>query len=151
MPESTRPRDAAMPSKKRAPQPPVNLALAAACVLATATFFIHVIGGGASVWQPIAESDLPDEVRLVTLAVWHMASVALGVSAVGLGLGSVPRFATQSRFLVILVAVMWIGFALCFVGTAITNPGNDVLAALPQPVLLLPVGILGIIGSRRIA
>ncbi len=126
----------------------VRRALAAACTLAAATFVIHVVGGGASVWRPMAESALADEPRLVSLAVWHMSSVAIGLSVVALGLGSLPRFASRSRYLVIFVSLMWVGFGLCFVGTALTESVDDAFSKLPQPLLLLPVGILGLIGAR---
>ena len=126
----------------------VRRALAAACTLAAATFVIHVVGGGASVWRPMAESALADEPRLVSLSVWHMSSVAIGLSVVALGLGSLPRFASRSRYLVIFVSLMWVGFGLCFVGTALTESVDDAFSKLPQPLLLLPVGILGLIGAR---
>lgn len=127
----------------------VNRFVAAACALAVVTTVVHVFGGGASVWRPVAESGLADEARLVSLAVWHMASVAMGLSAVALGLGSVSRRAHRSRDLVIFVSVMWVGFALCFVGTALTASADHAFSALPQPLFLLPVGILGLIGSGR--
>ncbi len=41
-----------------------------------------------------------------------MASVAMGLSILALGLGALPRFAKQSRFMVVFVSVMWIGFGL---------------------------------------
>ena len=100
-------------------------------------------------WRPVAESALADEPRLVSLAVWHMSSVAIGLSIVALGLGSLPRFASRSHYLVIFVSVMWLGFALCFVATALTQSADDAFAKLPQPLLLLPVGVLGLIGARR--
>jgi len=126
----------------------VNRVLVAASALAAATALIHVIGGGIEVWQPLADSTLADGPRLVSLAVWHMASVALAMSAVALGIGARPTLAAQSRYLVIFVSLMWVGFGLCFVGTALTEPVDNAFATLLQPTLLLPVGVLGLIGSR---
>lgn len=127
----------------------LNRALVAAATLAALTEIVHVFAGGASVWQPIADSSLADEPRLVSLAVWHMTSVAMGLSVVALGIGSLPRHADQSRYLVIFVSLMWIGFGLCFIGTALTQPDGTPFATLPQPILLLPVGILGLVAIWR--
>ncbi len=143
-----------MKNEARAPgvkQGGLRRVLAAACALAAVTFAIHVVGGGASVWRPVAESALADEPRLVSLAVWHMASVAMGLSIVALGLGSLPRFAGRSQYLVIFVSVMWLGFGLCFVGTALTESADSAFSTLPQPLLLLPVGILGLVGARGLS
>lgn len=125
-----------------------NGVLIAAAALAALTAVVHVIGGGASVWGPISDSTLADEPRLVSMAVWHMASVALALSAAALGLGALPRHAQQSRYLVTFISTMWIGFGLCFIGTAVTQPGGGAFGTLPQPVLLLPVGLLGLLGAR---
>ncbi len=140
-----------MTSDGRAPERQkggLNRALVAACAIAAATFVIHVVGGGASVWRRVAESALADEPRLVSLAVWHMSSVAMGLSIVALGLGSLPRLARRSHYLVIFVSVMWVGFGLCFVGVALTTSVDSAFFKLPQPVLLLPVGVLGLIGAK---
>lgn len=128
-----------------------NRVLVAASALAATTAVIHVVGGGIEVWQPLAESMLADGPRLVSLAVWHMASVALAMSAVALGIGARPRLAAQSRYLVIFVSLMWVGFGLCFVGTALTEPVDNAFGTLLQPTLLFPVGVLGLIGSRRMS
>jgi hypothetical protein len=127
----------------------LNRTLIAATVLAALTEVIHVFGGGASVWRPVADSALADEPRLVSLAVWHMTSVAMGLSVVALGIAAHPRHAKQSRYLVIFVSLMWIGFGLCFIGTALTEPNGPHFDVLPQPILLLPPGILGLIAIRN--
>ncbi len=137
------------PDANEVEQGRLSRTLSAATLLAAFTEVLHVFGGGASVWRPISESALADEPRLVSLAVWHMASVAMGLSIVALGLGALPRFAKQSRFMVVFVSVMWIGFGLSFVGTALTQPDGNAFAQLPQPILLLPVGILGLAGIAR--
>jgi hypothetical protein len=80
------------------------------------------------------------------MAVWHMASVAMGLSAIAFGLGAHPRHAKQSRYMVIFVSLMWIGFGLCFIGTALTDSADGTFSTLPHPVLLLPPGILGLLG-----
>ncbi len=60
---------------------PINKLVLSASILATATTAIHVVAGGADVATPLLASQLGEEPRLTLYAVWHMATVALGISA----------------------------------------------------------------------
>jgi len=127
----------------------LNRLLALTATLAAFTTVLHIFGGGASVAKPIAESSLADEPRLLALAVWHMVSITLGLSALALGFGSIPRHREPSRYLVLFISVLWIGFGLAVVGVILTESGDDLFQTLPQPVLLIPVGVLGIWATLR--
>lgn len=127
----------------------LNKILLCAAAFAALTTVAHIFGGGASVAKPIAESSLADEPRLLALAVWHMVSITFVLSVLGFGLGALPRHQERSRYLVAFISVLWIGFGLAVVGVILTEPGDDLFRKFPQPVLLIPVGLLGLWGIRR--
>ncbi|NOX30948.1 MAG: hypothetical protein GXP35_13005 [Actinobacteria bacterium] len=110
---------------------------------------LHVFGGGVSVARPIAESSMADEPRLLALSVWHMVSLALGLSAVALAVAAKPKHAEPSRFMVLFISTLWVGFGLAVIGVGLTQANGDLLWKLPQPILLIPVGMLGFWGTLR--
>ncbi|GBE24778.1 hypothetical protein BMS3Bbin02_01053 [bacterium BMS3Bbin02] len=123
--------------------------LLSAAGLAAFTALLHIFGGGASVAAPLVESALAEEPRLVAFAVWQMASVSMASSAVALYVAAVPSHASRSRYMVQFVSVLWIGFGISFLGVAATQEGDGLFFKLPQWILLLPVGILGLWGVMR--
>ena len=136
----------AAPSSSR-----VNRVLVLAALIAAATTLLHVFGGGESIARPLLDSDLDDEVRLTAYVVWHMVTITLGASAVALALGALPTHAAAARYLVAVVAALWIGFGLIFLAVAATNGGGAerIFVELGQWIILIPVGVLGFWGLRR--
>jgi len=126
-----------------------NRVLVAAAAAAAFTTALHIFGGGVSVARPIANSSLADEPRLLALSVWHMVSIALGLSALALAFGASPKQSEPSRQMVLFISVLWIGFGLAVMGVGLTQASGDMFWKLPQPILLIPVGVLGIWGSIR--
>jgi len=127
----------------------VNKVLLFTAAFAAFTAVLHIFGGGAAVAKPIADSSLADEPRLLALAVWHMVSITLVLSAVGFGLGALARHEERSRYLVCFISALWIGFGFAVIGVILTESGDDLFRTLPQPVLLIPVGLLGFWGVQR--
>lgn len=84
------------------------------------------------------------EPKLTLYAVWHMASVVLAISVPALIVGSLPRHARPARYLVLFVSALWCAFGLVFLGLAAIQPESAWLFKLPQWILLLPVGLLGL-------
>jgi len=125
----------------------MNRTLALASLIAMVTAGIHVFMGGASVVEPLLASALEARPKLILYAVWHMASVALVLSALALFVASLPRQADAMRSLVRFIALLWCAFGLVFLAIVATAPGADWLFKLPQWALLLPVGLLGFGGS----
>ncbi len=115
--------------------------------LAALTAAIHVFAGGADVAAPLLASSLAGEAKLTLYAVWHMASVALALSAGALWLGSLPGHAPAARYLVLFVSALWCAFGLVFIGVVVLQPEGGWWFRLPQWLLLLPVGLLGLWGS----
>lgn len=122
----------------------MNRPLVAAALLAAFTAVIHIIAGGADVAAPLLASPLAGEPKLTLYAVWHMASVALSMSAAALVIGSLPRHAHAARYLVLFVSSLWCAFGVVFLAVVAVQPETGWLLKLPQWALLLPVGLLGL-------
>lgn len=86
------------------------------------------------------------EPKLTLYAVWHMVSMVLALSVPALFIGGLPRHAHAARYLVLFVSAMWCAFGLVFLGVAAIQPEAVWLFKLPQWILLLPVGLLGLWG-----
>lgn len=123
--------------------------LRTAAALATFTTIIHVMGGGYEIAGPAMRSDMEEVPRLVTYVVWHMASVSLGLSAIALTAASTGQRRKQFEPLVLFISAMWASFALCFLAVIITQEGDDLFFNMPQWLLLMPVGLLGIWSVTR--
>ncbi len=128
-----------------------NRVIVAAAALGAFTTVLHVFGGGVSVARPIAESSMADEPRLLALSVWHMVSIVLGLSAAALAVAARPKHAVPSRFMVLFISTLWVGFGLAVMGVGLTQANGELFWKLPQPILLIPVGVLGFWGTLRTA
>lgn len=129
----------------------MNKPLLIAALLAAFTAAIHLFAGGANVAAPLLASSLAEEPRLTLYAVWHLVSVTLVLSAVALYVGSLHRHAAASRYLVLFISALWLCFGVVFLIVALTQPGEGLFFKLPQWVLLLPVGLLGLWGGSNMA
>ena len=127
----------------------MNKFLLSASILAAATAAIHVFAGGNDVAAPLLASQLGEEPRLTLYAVWHMATVALGLSAVAFFVGAIPRYASGGRSMVQFASVLWLAFGAVFVVVASTQPGSGLFLKLPQWILLVPVGLLAWLGASK--
>lgn len=129
----------------------MNLRLLSAALIAGFTTVAHLFFGGADVVAPLLESPLPLNLRLTVFAVWHLTSLTLGLSALALLIGSIPRYAQSVRSLVLFISILWLGFAAIFAMTALSQPGGEWLFKLQQWTVLLPVGVLGLWGYKKMA
>lgn len=126
-----------------------NRLLLASGLLASFTALLHTFAGTVEVHVPLLSSTIPRSVSLLIYACWHLVTVTLILSAVALLwsarrgnsslAGALPRF----------ISVLWLLFGLVFVGVALVFSGPATLWVLPQWVLLIPVGILGLLGDRK--
>ncbi len=126
-----------------------NKTLLIAALWAALTAGIHIFAGGEEIATPLLQSTLAEVPKLTMYAVWHMASLALLFSAIGLFIGSMPRYADHTRSMVWFIAALWAGFGLAFLAIAAVYPEEGLFFKLPQWILLLPVGILGFIGALK--
>lgn len=116
--------------------------------LATAfTAVVHLFAGGTDVAAPLLASSLADEPRLTLYAVWHLVSVTLVLSAAALYVCALPHHAAVGRYLALFISVLWLSFGMVFLVVAFTQPGEGLFLKMPQWILFLPVGLLGLWGS----
>lgn len=127
----------------------MNYALVLASLLAAATAAIHVFVGGQDIATPLLASSLASEPKLVLYACWHAVSVATVLSAAALFIGALPGNATSASSMVVAISIWWLATGVVFLAVIATQPGDGLLWLMPQWLLLLPVGLLGLWGARR--
>ena len=130
----------------------VNRLLIAASILAAFTACVHIFVGTAEIAAPLLNSSLAPEVSFLLYACWHLVSCSLFFSAVALFISALPRHRQAAHLLALFVSWLWLAFGAIFVIVGLVSAHGTLLFKLPQWVLLLPVGVLGLLGcasSRR--
>ncbi len=113
-------------------------------ILGLITSAAHIVAGGKEVARPLLASTLNDEVKLTTYACWHLVSVSLVATSLGLlaaGLGFI-----KSPSMVIFVSALWILYGIVFLVVTLRVAKPPGIVRFPQWTLLLPVGLLGLLG-----
>ncbi|MBJ7311250.1 hypothetical protein ACFOLJ_27665 [Rugamonas sp. CCM 8940] len=127
----------------------MNRPLLAATLLAIVTTLAHTVVGTPEIEAPLLRSGLKFELILLLLACWHLVTAALAISSIALGLALRPTVArVRARARVRLVSYLWLSFGSVFILVALMYAGPSMLLQLPQWLLLLPVGALGLWGAR---
>jgi hypothetical protein len=129
----------------------VNKPLFIAALMTAFIAAVHLFAGGADVAAPLLASALAEEPRLTLYAVWHLVTVTLVLSAVALYISALPRHAAAARYLALFISVLWLCFGAVFFVVACTQPGEGLFFKMPQWILFLPVGLLGLWGASGIA
>jgi len=123
----------------------VNTWIFAAGVIGLFTSMVHIFAGQIDPVRPFLKSDLPDVPKATLLGCWHMVSVILLISGAALTyIGWYNLSAFQN--LVILLSVCFIIFSVVFIAVGWHFFKMHTFLKLPQWVLLLPIGILGLVG-----
>jgi hypothetical protein len=125
----------------------MNKQLLSAALLTAFIAAVHIFMGGTDVAAPLLVSRLAEEPRLTLYAVWHLVSVTLGLSAIALYISALPRHADASRYLVLFISILWLCFGTVFLIVAFTQPGEGLFLKMPQWILFIPVGVLGLWGA----
>ena len=115
-----------------------------AAIINLAVAIIHTIIGENDIVTPLLATDLADTVRWTLHSAWHMISVVLFVSSFTLlYLSRKGKDAPQSMVLSKYIGIQYIGLAMVFVVTSVVYG-----IFFPQIVMLAPIGILALLGSR---
>jgi hypothetical protein len=122
----------------------MNRKLVVSAFIAAITAIIHIFAGGADVAAPLLNSALSAEPKLTLYAVWHMVSVVLILSAIAFFIGGLPKHAQAARYLIVFISILWCVFGLVFLVVINIQPDDGWLFKLPQWMLLIPVGFLGL-------
>ena len=111
------------------------------------TAFVHLIGGQFDIIKPFMRCDLAPVPKATLHACWHMVTVILFVSAITLLYLGVNPTSTGSNVLALLIGGQFVAYASVFLVFALAGNWSRKLIRLPQWILLLPVGVLSIVGS----
>ncbi|MBE0363971.1 hypothetical protein PULV_a1503 [Pseudoalteromonas ulvae UL12] len=114
-------------------------------IIALFTSCVHIFAGQIDPVRPFLKSDLADIPKATLLACWHMVSAILVLC--GLVLTFVGWFNLDSfQNVVIGISVSFITFSFVFIGVGWYFFKLKSFIKLPQWMLLLPIGVLGVIG-----
>jgi len=123
----------------------MNTLIFSSGLLCLFTSLVHIIGGQIDPVRPFLKSDLADIPKAVLLACWHMVSVTLVFSSILLlYVGWYSIISLYSA--IMLLSGMYVIFALVFLIVGFYFFRGGTFTKLPQWILLLPIGILGVIG-----
>jgi len=107
------------------------------------TAFVHLIGGQFNLVNPMLKSDLTSLEKSQQLGVWHMVTVLLFYSSfILIKKGVKPNKNAQE--MVKYIAYSYVLYSLCFIGASIYQT-----EFAPQWTLLLPIGVLALIGNKK--
>ncbi len=115
-------------------------------LLAAVSAAVHLFVGGKDVARPLLNSPLTEEIRLTMYACWHLASASLVLSALALLASGVGLLGTAGGMMVLFISVLWLLFGAVFLAISLGMARSRGLFRFPQWVLLIPVGVLGILG-----
>ncbi|WP_260258360.1 hypothetical protein [Vibrio intestinalis] len=124
----------------------MNVWILSSGLLGLATALIHLFAGQVDPVRPFLKSSLDDVPKATLLACWHLVSVTLLICSVALiyvGGHGLATFYVST----LLIGVLFVIFSVVFIlvgGYFFSFKG---FIKLPQWILLLPVGVLAVIGS----
>ena len=115
-----------------------------AAIINLAVAIIHTTIGESDIVTPLLATDAPDTVRWTLHSAWHMISVVLFMSSFALFyLCRRERNDPRIKILSSYIGVQYIALAMVFVVTSFIYG-----IFFPQIVMLAPIGILALLGSR---
>jgi hypothetical protein len=122
----------------------INWLILSSGFLAGITALIHIVAGGKDVARPLLASSIDEVVKLTLYACWHLVSVALVLSSLALLASGAGLM--RAPWMVAFVSTLWLFFGSVFLVVTLSLAKPQGLLRLPQWILLLPVGILGLWG-----
>ncbi|WP_108808124.1 hypothetical protein [Aquimarina spinulae] len=108
------------------------------------TAILHLIGGQLDLINPLMESSIALQIKTELLGVWHMVTIMLFVSSIFYFKYGFNTRKKADIALVSFISYLYIAFSFAFIFSSVYK---SILA--PQWILLLPIGILGIIGVKK--
>lgn len=118
--------------------------------LAAFTAVLHTFAGTPEIKTPLLQAPLATEISLLLYVCWHLVTVFLVISALGFDISAKPARAVASLYMAIFISCTWICFGLVFVVIDLIYGGLPMLFKLPQWILFIPIGFLGLFGCSRL-
>ncbi len=108
------------------------------------TAILHLIGGQIDLINPLMESSIALQIKTQLLGVWHMVTIILYTSSILYFKHGFNPTNKADIALVSFISYLYITFSFAFIFSSVYK-----LILAPQWVLLLPIGILGVIGVKK--
>lgn len=127
----------------------MNKIIVFAAALSMATFFLHVIGGGAEVHAPMLESDLSLKLKAFASILWHFVSVVLFINSFVLYFAA--RHPAICGPLVLVVTAQYLSASGLFLFYGAARLGT--LWVMPQWIIfsvMVAICLLGLRLDRRV-
>ena len=125
----------------------MNVWIFSSGLLGILTSLVHIFAGQLDPVKPFLKSDLPDIAKATLLGCWHMVSAILVTSSLGLTYigwcNSLPLY----QNLVIAISISFVIFSFVFIAVGWYFFKFQTFVKLPQWILLLPIGLLGLVGA----
>ncbi len=121
-----------------------NIYLIIAGAINLFTGFLHAVGGQSTLINPLLGTNLEGLVKTELLGAWHMVTVTLFATSFILLYFGFKRLEKPNIELLKFTSYLYILFSVAFI---LVSLFQAVFA--PQWVLLLPIGILGLIGNKK--
>ncbi len=122
----------------------MNKWILAAAVSSAITVFLHVIGGGADVHQPILSGGLSQELNAYVSIIWHMATAMMVIDS-GVLFLAVNR-GMNATILVWIVVGHYSLTAALFIFYGIIRLGS--IFIMPQWSFFILISVLALMGLR---
>ena len=108
------------------------------------TAFVHTFGGQIDLVKPLLESNLKVQAKSEWMGAWHSITILLFGSSYYLLKNGFDKSKTVKRSLIYAIGILYCLISIPFL---VTSFYFKVLA--PQWIILLPIGILAIIGVKK--
>jgi len=116
----------------------------AAGIINLFTAFVHLIAGQLDLVNPLLDSNLTQQAKVEWLAVWHLITVILFLSSFYLIRSGWNIKEYCNVGVIKLLGILYCLFSIVFILSSIYM---QTLA--PQWIILFPIGILALLGIRR--
>ena len=108
------------------------------------TAFVHTFGGQIDLVKPLLESNLKVQAKSEWMGAWHSITILLFGTSYYLLKNGFDKSKTVKRSLIYAIGILYCLISIPFL---VTSFYFKVLA--PQWIILLPIGILAIIGVKK--
>lgn len=108
------------------------------------TALLHLIGGQLDLINPLLQSNLTNQIKVEMLGVWHMVTIILFATSYIFLKSGFNKKGEVSTDTIAFISYLYLGFSCAFIFASIFS-----VTLAPQWILLLPIGILGILGLRK--
>jgi len=107
------------------------------------TAILHLIGGQITLVDPMLQSELSVQVKTELVGAWHIVTIVLFFTAFVLLKHGLKPHNEQGKSLIQFIGLNYLLFAGCFMISSV-----KFTQFAPQWILLLPIGIIALLGNR---